>query len=218
MNFLLNIIDKIEKIEYPINILLEGVPILTNKIEKLENKRRVVMQNISQKRKKISEALSIVLLLTVLFTGVYSAIEYYRGDYAIYEKVSNGARCNDGWISRSQGPGTCSWHGGVDHYIFKEIQVGYHYADPEKYLIIFISLCLFAVLFLGLNLFMRILYLELLVKLILLIFFILVFLIATPIMALRVSLHISVAIIGLAFAFVNLIYNWVYKIFTKIAS
>ena len=28
-----------------------------------------------------------------------------------------GAVCNDGTISNSTGCGTCSWHGGVDHYL-----------------------------------------------------------------------------------------------------
>jgi len=30
---------------------------------------------------------------------------------------SSGAICNDGHRSYSTGRGTCSWHGGVDHYI-----------------------------------------------------------------------------------------------------
>jgi hypothetical protein len=28
--------------------------------------------------------------------------------------LSGGTVCNDGWISTSTGPGTCSWHGGID--------------------------------------------------------------------------------------------------------
>jgi hypothetical protein len=31
----------------------------------------------------------------------------------------NGAICNDGWTSHSQGRGTCSYHGGVDYYFYK---------------------------------------------------------------------------------------------------
>lgn len=30
---------------------------------------------------------------------------------------SPGAICNDGWRSHSTGRGTCSWHGGVSHYV-----------------------------------------------------------------------------------------------------
>lgn len=40
----------------------------------------------------------------------------------IHEKSKyefNGAICNDGWTSHSQGRGTCSWHGGVDHYFYQ---------------------------------------------------------------------------------------------------
>ena len=32
-------------------------------------------------------------------------------------KKGKGAICNDGWRSYSTGSGTCSWHGGIDHYI-----------------------------------------------------------------------------------------------------
>jgi hypothetical protein len=32
-------------------------------------------------------------------------------------RKGKGAICNDGWRSHSTGSGTCSWHGGIDHYI-----------------------------------------------------------------------------------------------------
>jgi len=31
-----------------------------------------------------------------------------------------GALCNDGWISKSSGSGTCSWHGGVKKWLNKK--------------------------------------------------------------------------------------------------
>lgn len=31
----------------------------------------------------------------------------------------SGTKCNDGTTSKSQGSGTCSWHGGVDYYFYK---------------------------------------------------------------------------------------------------
>lgn len=31
----------------------------------------------------------------------------------------SGAKCNDGTTSKSQGSGTCSWHGGVNYYFYK---------------------------------------------------------------------------------------------------
>ena len=31
-----------------------------------------------------------------------------------------GAICNDGWISKSSGSGTCSWHGGVKKWLNKK--------------------------------------------------------------------------------------------------
>jgi len=40
-------------------------------------------------------------------------------------KKGKGAICHDGWESHSTGRGTCSWHGGVDHYIDpNEIAIG----------------------------------------------------------------------------------------------
>lgn len=40
-------------------------------------------------------------------------------------KKGEGAICNDGSRSYSTGRGTCSWHGGVDHYLNPdEIDVG----------------------------------------------------------------------------------------------
>lgn len=39
----------------------------------------------------------------------------------IHEKSKytfDGAICNDGWVSHSQGRGTCSWHDGVDFYFY----------------------------------------------------------------------------------------------------
>jgi hypothetical protein len=29
--------------------------------------------------------------------------------------------CDDGWISHSRGPGTCSWHDGVDRYVYVDV-------------------------------------------------------------------------------------------------
>lgn len=38
------------------------------------------------------------------------------------------AICRDGTYSYSEGRGTCSWHGGVDHWIYNEVQ-----PDPRRY-------------------------------------------------------------------------------------
>ncbi len=62
--------------------------------------------------------------------------EGIRGDVPVFKKISNGAVCNDGWISNSHGQGTCSHHGGVDYYLYKEIQTGIDYANPTPYYVI----------------------------------------------------------------------------------
>ena len=38
---------------------------------------------------------------------------------SLYLYPFNGAVCNDGWISHSQGRGTCSHHGGVNYYFYR---------------------------------------------------------------------------------------------------
>ena len=45
------------------------------------------------------------LLLVLLFIVILSC------------KQGDGAVCNDGSTTTSTGSGTCSWHGGVDHYL-----------------------------------------------------------------------------------------------------
>tara|TARA_X000000368_G_scaffold83829_1_gene63419 strand:+ start:132 stop:371 length:240 start_codon:yes stop_codon:yes gene_type:complete len=35
-----------------------------------------------------------------------------------YEYVRVGAVCNDGWVSSATGSGACSWHGGVDYWLY----------------------------------------------------------------------------------------------------
>ena len=46
-----------------------------------------------------------------------------------------GAICNDGWISKSSGSGTCSWHGGVFEWIDVDIDSfdddGFYWTDDE---------------------------------------------------------------------------------------
>lgn len=37
--------------------------------------------------------------------------------------------CNDGSISYSNGSGTCSWHGGIDEKIYREIEKDLDFSD-----------------------------------------------------------------------------------------
>lgn len=71
----------------------------------------------------------ITIILSLNFVYAKNPILYHF--YSIdklttifYESKSNkhkfnGAICNDGWISHSQGSGTCSWHSGVNFYFYK---------------------------------------------------------------------------------------------------
>jgi hypothetical protein len=55
----------------------------------------------------------VIFLLLISFSSLFVSCH-----------KSPGAICNDGHRSYSKGRGTCSWHGGVDHYIdTKEIDI-----------------------------------------------------------------------------------------------
>ena len=43
--------------------------------------------------------------------------------YCRYEYVRVGAVCNDGWVSSATGSGACSWHGGVDYWLYDYVYV-----------------------------------------------------------------------------------------------
>jgi len=70
----------------------------------------------------------VIILLSFDFVFAKKPILYHfytvdKLTEIFYENESNkyqfnGAICNDGWISHSQGRGTCSWHGVVDYYFY----------------------------------------------------------------------------------------------------
>ena len=72
-------------------------------------------------------AIAIILGLNFVFAKRPILYHFYTVDKLteiFYENKSNkrkfnGAVCRDGWISHSQGRGTCSWHGGVSYYFYK---------------------------------------------------------------------------------------------------
>lgn len=66
----------------------------------------------------------------------WGGIEQVRGDYDVFKSVPDGARCNDGWRSSSQGPGTCSWHGGVDYYMYKDAFDHRHISNPSPFYLV----------------------------------------------------------------------------------
>jgi len=70
-----------------------------------------------------------IVILGLNFTFAKKPILYHfytvdKLTEVFYESKNNkykfdGAVCNDGWISHSQGRGTCSWHDGVFYYFYK---------------------------------------------------------------------------------------------------
>lgn len=99
----------------------------------------------SEKEKKHSEGFGssnkkdyakIFVFIVVLFSVVTISIglyEYVRGDYDIITKFRVGAICNDGWRSSATGSGACSWHGGVNHWLYKDYVTGRHVSNHNFY-------------------------------------------------------------------------------------
>ena len=85
----------------------------------------------NQKLKNSVIILLIISLLIILVSCFFITREYIKGDYPIYGSYRTGAICNDGSTSESTGSGTCSHHGGVDYWIYPEID--YHYMNPKPY-------------------------------------------------------------------------------------
>jgi hypothetical protein len=60
-----------------------------------------------------------ILLIPRIIKGLTTVDILTEKIYVDSKRKFNGARCKDGYISHSQGRGTCSWHDSVDYYFFK---------------------------------------------------------------------------------------------------
>jgi len=69
-------------------------------------------------RTRVAAALAIAIM-AVLIVGLVAVIGEYRDHSA--RSVYAYTLCRDGWISHSQGPGTCSSHDGVAQYVYHDV-------------------------------------------------------------------------------------------------
>lgn len=112
-----------EKIERRFRQILAKEFIKT-KIEYYDSKDKKVKSS-KINYKKIVRRTSLVVFLSgvIFFSRIRDGLTpVEKLAERIHEKSrynSNGAICNDGWVSGSQGRGTCSHHGGVDYYFYK---------------------------------------------------------------------------------------------------
>lgn len=88
---------------------IENCPTLSKSSTSYDEKQKLLW--------RISLAILVLFTLGLLF---FPPIQENRGDW-LYTV------CEDGWISESRGSGTCSWHGGIDYYVYEEL--------PDTYLI-----------------------------------------------------------------------------------
>lgn len=75
---------------------------------KIWEKRDNLLNKESNRRKTIIRLSSRILIFAGIILFSIALKEEIRGDVLLYSKIPDGAVCNDGWISNSQGPGTCS--------------------------------------------------------------------------------------------------------------
>jgi hypothetical protein len=94
-----------------------------------------------------------IAIITSLIGGFMVVREYVNGDHPIYGSERNGAICRDGWVSYSTGRGTCSHHGGVDHWTHP--QIGFHNLNTEPYWITIASAFAFMIVFSVFNIAFR---------------------------------------------------------------
>ena len=88
---------------------IENYPTMSKSSTNYDEKQKLLF--------KISLSILVIFILGLLF---FPPIQENRGDW-LYTV------CDDGWVSESRGSGTCSWHGGIDYYVYEEL--------PDTYLI-----------------------------------------------------------------------------------
>lgn len=119
--------DTLDKISDAISSFFE------KKLDKIESARD---SNLSKLNPLLIYSTKIYLItLLIIFGGssIKGLYEYQLGNYPIYQKVRVGAICYDGWRSYSTGRGTCSHHGGVKEWLYKNRQIDMHYSQHETY-------------------------------------------------------------------------------------
>ncbi|MCH7964904.1 MAG: DUF3761 domain-containing protein [Bacteroidetes bacterium] len=120
-------LDSLEKYSKKVESIYKKV------ISKIDNKRSLNSSKIKPFYKKAINFLIAILILFSFVTLFKGFLEYKEGNHPIYEKVRVGAICYDGWHSYSTGRGTCSHHGGVKEWLYKDIKVGMHYSNQESF-------------------------------------------------------------------------------------
>ena len=112
-------------------------------------KRDSLLKQETDNKASVIRFSSRILILSGIILFIIALKEEIRGDVPIYSKIASGAVCNDGWVSNSQGPGTCSHHGGVSYYVYNNVQTGIDYANPTIFFVLSLILILI-VIFLAL--------------------------------------------------------------------
>jgi hypothetical protein len=186
------ILGKIELIERPIEPLGKPFNWFNSKIESFESLRRLSTRHSTKNYLSRIYPSSILLFGFTLILGCIGSVEIIRGDHPIFEKVPDGAVCNDGWRSQSQGPGTCSWHKGVDYYVYEDLQVDYHYANPEPYFMVGSALIVLIIFLYFFNKDFRLSISEVLVKALMGTYFVFYCCLAFPLILTRAGLQMII--------------------------
>ncbi len=202
-----SIMESIEVIDSPIDFIGRPIDFLNRKRHLLIRLRRFSQRRYSKIYLNRVFYLSYLLSVISLVLFICGSVEHLQGDKSIIVKVPNGAICNDGWRTYSQGPGTCSWHNGVDYYLFRDISVGTNYANPEPYF--FLSAIFFATLLICcfLNRNFKIVIFEIGILMTTGFYFIFFISLSLPLVILRGSLHLIALLPVFALMLFYLIFN-----------
>jgi hypothetical protein len=103
-------------------------------------KRDALFKDEPRTREGVIRVFSRLFVLASIIFFLFGAKEILIGDEPVFSKTPNGAVCNDGWRSNSQGPGTCSHHGGVDYYVYEDVNSGIDYSNPLPFFVALISI------------------------------------------------------------------------------
>ena len=93
---------------------------------------------------QIGSAEALLTFIGILIGVVGFVYESVFKVTEVVERICIGAFCNDGWYSESVGRGTCSWHSGIHHYVYKDIVTHYNETYEMVYVFFLVLIILFA--------------------------------------------------------------------------
>jgi len=131
--------DNIDLSEKNLDKLLEY---LSLPIKFLDSKIDLELEK--SKNHQIGETEALFTFIGILISVLGFVYESVFKVTEVVKKICIGAYCNDGWFSESVGRGTCSWHNGIHHYVYRDIVTHYRDTYEMVYVFFLVLIILFA--------------------------------------------------------------------------